>query len=234
MANRRLFVFNVSLLCFTALVTAAPSVAQDPTATPTAQAIGTSTPPTPSPSIGMPTETPTAQAIGTSTPPTPSPSIGMPTATPTAQAIGTSTPPSPSPSIGMPTATATAAVPPPVISSGANADSTAVSGEAAPNQTPGNNCISIVLCDPAGCGGPQDQVIGTGDVSAQGFFTVVVMPPLVAGTRIYVRDTCTQQSGDPLLISLGTVVPAASPGVVAVLALVLATVAVRAIRRRRA
>jgi len=179
-----------------------------------------------------PTETPTPQAISTSTPPSPSPSIGVPTPTPSPQAISTS-PPSPSPSIGMPTVTPTATVLPQIMQ-GATAGSTLVTGQAAPNATPGNQCVCIVCCDPAGCGGPNDHVIGTGDVDAQGFFAVTVAPPLEAGKLIYARDDCTGQGSEPLLVGLGTVVPAASPLLVGMLAVVLASVAVWALRHRRA
>jgi hypothetical protein len=76
---------------------------------------------------------------------------------------------------------------------------------------PGNDCIEIFSCGTDGaCQTGDDVLLGTGSVNSQGRFSVAVSPPLREGERIYARDTCTNQSGPPVLVTAPAPVPVLS------------------------
>jgi hypothetical protein len=157
---------------FTPSSTMTPSSTLTPshTATVTQTGTPTNTPTNTPPASSTPTNTATGTPTSTNTP-TKTPS-GTPTQTVTNTPTSTPTPtPMPPRIIGVP-----------------QAGGTTVNGQAIPNSTPGNNCITIFDCGTSSCGG-SNTPIGTGSVDAAGNFTVNVTP-LVGNNLLIAVDTC--------------------------------------------
>ncbi len=123
----------------------------------------------------------------------------------------------------------------PVITSGVGTGSTIVSGEAIPNATPGNNCITIFHCAGSGpCpGSGNDVAIGTGSVNGVGVFVVTVSPALVAGERIFARDTCNSLNGPAAVAISPEAAPLMSTTMIGLLALTLSAVGLLSVTRGR-
>jgi hypothetical protein len=187
----------------TATVTSTPP----PSATATATGTSTSTPTT------SPTRTATNTATSTSTATQTPTGTSSATITPTRTATGTPT--------NTATVTPTATLTPtplmtPVITGGALAGSTTVTGTAIPNPNP-NSCISIFDCGSDACGNSNDVLIGMGSVDTAGNFTVSVTP-LRPSERIYPRDTCNAGAPTGPVVAVPGQVPDVSPWGAAVLA----------------
>ena len=199
-----------------------PNSMPPPTATPTETPTGT------------PTDTPTATATDTATATATNTSTHTPTAT--ATNTPTQTPTSTPTSTATPTATPRGVV----ITGGAVAGSTTVSGRSdpgCPSLMP-NNAISIFSCGPEVppvCHDGNDPLLATGTKDAMGNFVIAISPPLRAGEIIYATDGCF----DPALVGPATRVtaPSGAPalswwGMIGAAAL-MGGVALRALRRRR-
>lgn len=85
-----------------------------------------------------------------------------------------------------------------------------MAGRATANPNPGNNCITIFDCGVDACGDGNDTAIGTGSVDAGGNFLVTVSP-LIAGHRIFPRDTCNNISGAQVTVQTAPQVPDLNP-----------------------
>jgi len=175
---------------------------ETPTETPTTTATNTPTDtPTATPT-NTPTNTPTTTPTNTPTN-TPTPTH-TPTHTPTATPTVTPT--------HSPTSTATPRGI--VLTGGAAAGSTTLSGRsdpACPTLMP-NNAISIFSCGPEApqiCHDGDDPLLAIGTKDAMGNFVIAIAPPLKAGQMIYATDGCF----DPVLTGAATVVaaPTAAP-----------------------
>jgi len=145
-----------------------------------------------------PTPSQTQTASNTPTVTNTLPPTATPSATGTATATGTQTATSTPTETRTTTATATAtAIPTPGITSGAVGGSTRVSGSGARNLP--DPCIEIVA-------ETGNEVIGTGGTSAAGTFFDDGVPgiglsrPLVAGERIFPRDTCNEITGPVVVV----------------------------------
>jgi hypothetical protein len=219
----------------TPTITATPTDTSTPTITPTATDTATITPTftptqtlTPSNTATItPTQTPTNTATITPTPSITPTVTSTPTITPT-------NPPTNTPTItATPSPTNTPTPMPPVITGGAIAGSTTVSGQAIPNATPGNNCITIFDCGPDGICLPTDTPIGTGSVDSSGHYVINVAPPLIAGEKIFARDTCNGLDGPPIVVSAGTAAPVMSLPMIGFLALALGVFGLLGLSRTR-
>ena len=204
---------NTATQTATRTSTSTPTVSNTPTQTGTATATRSAT------ATATITNTPTVTATrtATSTPTiTNTPTVtNTPTITPTVTATRTATS---TPTItGTPTITSTPTPKVPMITGGALAGSTQVTGNAAPN---GTNCIQIIDCGPDGiCAGPgdvDDTVLGTGSTNGAGAFSITV-PPLKAGQIIFARDQCNELNGPPIIVTLPVAAPALSPTMLALL-----------------
>lgn len=195
----------------TPTVTETSTPTNTPTITPTLSPSNTPT------ETGTPTITPTPSVTPTVTQtrtPTDTPTV-TPTRTPTNTATIT------------PTRTPMA----PVISGGATAGSTQVSGSGIPN---GPNCIQIFDCGPNGtCGDGDDVLLGTGSTNSFGNFSITVAPALIADHKIFARDTCNSLDGPVTFVAVPVIAPLLSPTMVLLLAVTLGLVGLLRVGRMR-
>jgi hypothetical protein len=112
----------------------------------------------------------------------------------------------------------------PVITGGATAGSTGVSGQGSPNVPNGQ----LEIC--AGAALPC-TVLGTGGTNSVGFFAITLNRPLVVGESIFAFDLQHQIAGPVVVVRAATAAPALTPWGMAGLVVALFALGLVGLRR---